>query len=1006
MAKKRTPRKVTSKKARNVVAPGKPWEVVSATDLHVRAQSIDIVLKVLERTREEAFSRGILDVILLGDFWDARNILSVRHIHLLMAEFQTWQDAGLRIVFIPGNHDQVSMNGLVHGVRIFEPFDNVIIANQPIHDAEKQVAILPWREDEEAQAQMFADVPDGWTIFAHAEAPGALSNNGKKMPGRFKLKDMKRARAVYLGHFHKRQKIGNHTWYIGNPYEKDFGEMGDPKGIAVISSKKLTPEWIEFDDFPKHHRLVYPADKGAGVREQDIVEVYASKSAMETAAYAKAIEKLPARDVRKLPIPGPGKSAVPAFALGLEEAIEEYAASPEAWGPHFTGDDVETLTEIGKEILAQIPDAGVIKPLANTVTPLWVTVTDFCAIRGTVHLNLHDQGALLLRGEMGVGKTSLCDAMTWCLYDKTTPRKPGSSGATLQADKVIHDDADYAKVEFALLLDEEHEVIITRTKKRGKGSRVSFETTAKWPGWDPGISDQQDAVNRVIGMPYPLWRTCIYLGQGAVGNFITDADKRRKELLSDAFALGACPHAQKLIRGWLKILRGEMAPIEQSIHTNKTRIETLNASDFSAEVKTWEDRREGTIKQSEQAITDAQAKVTMLDEKLKTQAKWEESEKQHAEHVGRLEAAMTSSAVPERAGKLHALIGAAEAERAIAERDRAALSKSYGVMAGSASGSSPKCPECGQVIPLDTHEQHLMDIEQKIRSKQQEISNFEVSIANHKSKLGQLAVEGGPDVEEVKRQLAESRATLSKVRQGLDALKKIRTDRDELAKGWEQARKTIQDQRVLSNPFEERQKQKEAQVEELQAVIDKEAADLEIKTARMHVLGFWEDGFGAKGIPVLVLRTVLHELENYANKFLAKLTEGRIYSQLEMLGDDLKVQFFKFEHTTDPAPARERSYIQLSGGERRCAEMAFSPFALSEMIFSRTGVRVPMLVIDELTTHLSAKAKPQVCDILTDLGRDTIVVIDHDPAVLGAFDLVYEVEKETDGSVAMRRVVT
>ena len=1007
MAKARTPRRVKKSppKRATKVAPGRPWEVIEITDLHVSAATIDIVLRVLKRTREEAIERDIRDIICGGDFWDARNILSVRHVHRLMEEFKIWNGIGLRIIFIPGNHDQVSMNGLVHGVRVFEPFPNVTIANTPIHDEEKQIALLPWREEPADQAQMFADVPDGWTIFGHAEAPGALSNSGKAMPGRFALSDMKRARAVYLGHFHKRQQIGDNCWYIGNPFEKNFGEMGDPKGIAVIRSDKLEPEWIDFDEFPRHHRLIYPSAMhvASEIREHDIVEVYAQRSTMETAAYEKAIKKLVALDIRKLPIPDPTKSSVPAFAMGIDDAIEEYAASPDAYG-HFTAADVEMLRDAGREILAQVPDAGVLVPLAKTVTPLWVTATDFCAIKGTAHLDLHNQGTMLLQGGMGVGKTSLCDAMTWAVYDKTTPRKAGSSGASLRADDVIHDDADEACVRFGLLLDDKHEVTIIRTKRRGKGSRVDFELPAELPPLLKGISDQQDQVLKIIGLPYALWRTCIYLGQGAVGNFITDADKKRKELLSDAFQLGACAHAQKLVRGWLKSLRGEMAPIEQQIHLNTARIETLEASDFSAEMKAWEDRRAATVKQSEQAIADAHTRVTSLDEKLKDHPKWTESEKQHTAHVAHLEGALTSSTVPERAGKIHAAIGAAEAEKSIAERDYSALSKSYGSMQAKAQGTSPKCPECGQAIPLETHEQHLMDLEQKIRSKQADITMFVTAIANHKSKLGELALSGGPDVTEVKRQLGEARETLSKVRQGLDAMRTIRAERDSLAKGWEDARATIERERVLVNPFEERQKQKEAQAAELQAVISKESEALEAMQERMYVLAFWEDGFGAKGVPVLVLRTVLHELEDYANKFLAQLTAGRVYAQLEMLDDDLGVNFFKFE-TAHATAATPRHYLQLSGGERRCAEMAFSPFALSEMIFSRTGVRVPMLVIDELTTHLSKEAKPEVCAILRDLGRDTVVVIDHDPSVQGAFEKVYEISKEADGSIEMRRAL-
>lgn len=996
-SKKKTTRKTTRK---TKTSSGSAWAALMITDLHVKAETLERVLRCLERTREEAIQRECMNVIMLGDWWDARNILSVRHVHALMDELQTWKMIGLKLTIIPGNHDQVSMNGLIHGVRIFDPFDNVTIAHNPIHDDTKQIAILPWREDPEAQAQLFAEVPDGWTVFGHAEAPGAMSNNGKKMPGRFKLSDLRRVRACYLGHFHKRQQIEDHCWYIGNPYEKDFGEMGEPKGIAFVTSEMLEPEWIPFNDMPRHHRLTYPGDakKFKQTREQDVVEVYASAADMETAAYEKAIKKITAKDVRRIPIPDPKTAVVPEFALGIEEAIEEYARSPEARGDFFNEDDISTLTEIGKEILAQAPDAGTIVPLAKHVTPISVTVHNFCAIRGSVHLDLQERGALLLQGEMGVGKTSICDAMTWALYDRTSPRKPGASGAALRADAVIHDEADEAQVEFALLLDSEHEVTITRTKRRGKGSKITIDWDEELAVWPDGIDDQQALVERIIGMPYELWRACIYLGQGAVGNFVLDADKRRKELLSNALQLGACAHVQKLIRKWLKALREEMAPVEQQLHTERSTLNTLESFDFAAEMAAWDTRRAETIKAQEQVIADAQARVAQLDEKLATQAQWEESEKQHTEHVERLEASLTATSVPERAGKLHAQIGAAQAEKSIAERDLGTLMKSYtALQSGPAS-----CPECGQSIPVATHEQHLMDIEEKIQAKRQDISSFESKIANQQSKLGQLTMEGGADVSEIKRQLGEARETLKKVRTGIDALRRIRAEREELAKGWERALETIKTERAQANPFEAKQRDKEANIAAVKEKIGTLTEKIEGMKRRQQILGFWDDGFGPKGIPVLVLRTVLYELETHANRFLANLTAGRVYGQLEMLGDDLKINFFKFEVSGQPAV--ERSFLQLSGGERRCVEMAFSPFALSEMIFSRIGVRVPMLVIDELTTHLSPKAKPEVCAILRDLGRDTVVVIDHDLSVQGEFDIVYEVTKEADGSVGMRKV--
>jgi len=155
-----------------------------------------------------------------------------------------------------------------------------------------------------------------------------------------------------------------------------------------------------------------------------------------------------------------------------------------------------------------------------------------------------------------------------------------------------------------------------------------------------------------------------------------------------------------------------------------------------------------------------------------------------------------------------------------------------------------------------------------------------------------------------------------------------------------------------------------------------------------------------KGIPVLVLRTALHELETHANRFLADILRGSVYCELVMSGEDLQVRFFEQRE----GAVHERRYEQLSGGQRRCVELAFAPFALSEMVFARCGVRVPLLIVDELTTHLGAEEKPLVCEVLRKLDRGTVLVIDHDDAVRGEFDVVHELRRADDGSSQIRRV--
>ena len=214
-----------------------PWRFIAFSDLHVSAKTIDRCLQALAGVREYALHYGA-KIVFTGDFWDARGVLNVRHVHALLDEFHRWRDARIEAVIIPGNHDQVSVDGAIHGVRIFEPFANITVATDRVLWTERKIAFIPWREDPAEQAAQFELDGKDWTIFGHAEVTGAQTNHGHKAAGRVTTAQIKKhARACYLGHYHLRQQLGDRTWYIGNPYEKDFGEMGNPTGCAFIARR-------------------------------------------------------------------------------------------------------------------------------------------------------------------------------------------------------------------------------------------------------------------------------------------------------------------------------------------------------------------------------------------------------------------------------------------------------------------------------------------------------------------------------------------------------------------------------------------------------------------------------------------------------------------------------------------------------------------------------------------------------------------------------------------------
>jgi len=962
------------------IAAVAPFRFVAFGDLHVSAKTLDRALDLLTRVGEVAREHEA-EIVCLGDFWDLRNVLHVRHVDAVLSVIEQWQS---RAWFIPGNHDQVTIDGSVHGVRIFAPFPHVTVATDLILDDARRLAFVPWREGDGEQETIFARVPDGYTVFAHAELQGATANNGKPAAGKLSLHSAERFRALYMGHYHARQKLGVKSWYVGSPFEMDFGERDQAHGIALLTNDTIDPAFLDLDHYPKHFVIEPPFDGRnpmPPIRERDIVEFRGTREMLTGSLVQGIIQRLPTKDVRTVSVAAPEKEAAPHFALTLADALGEYVEQ-ESRAASDHGADLapvsnEDLLRAGRELLAQVPDARVIAPAGARVRILHAFVMDFMRVRGAVNLPLADRGTTLLRGRMGAGKTSLVDAITWCLYGVTAPRKAGAQGASLRADDVINDEAEQCCVTVSLEIDGKP-AKISRMKRRSKSAVIEIDYDGAPPA---GISDQQLIVQHLVGLPYDLWRSCVYLGQGAVANFITDADKRRKEMLSSAFSLGACSDAQKLVRAQLKTVVVQCERLRLEISSNTRALTEVQAFDYAAQIAAFEARREAAKAAARDEGDAAKLAITKCEESLAGEAQWGVARATYDEQLTKLMKGYgeafsgPSAASREKLGGLRTELG-------INQRDRARVETQIAHLKGERASGLGMCPACKRPLDASGLETQIMDAEVKLKQ-------YDVSIQDIEARLSQLLTEQVEAEEGVATRRAAIEEDIARVRKHLDAcaeaqatFARLRDNRAAAEHRLKSARALWQHHEAELNPWKAKQSEQEARVSALRAAIERDDSELRGLSLTRSTLEFWETGFGQNGIPVLVLRLALFDLEAHANRFIAALTEGTITSQLAIEGDDLVVRFFK----TEDGATRERTYLQLSGGEKRCVEMAFSPFALSEMIFSRCGVRVGLLVIDELTTHLGAEEKPIVCKLLRSLDRETVLVIDHDESVRGAFD--------------------
>ena len=296
-----------------------------------------------------------------------------------------------------------------------------------------------------------------------------------------------------------------------------------------------------------------------------------------------------------------------------------------------------------------------------------------------------------------------------------------------------------------------------------------------------------------------------------------------------------------------------------------------------------------------------------------------------------------------------------------------------------------------------THAQaHITEKNNEVARATTAMQTFDARIHNLRIEHQNIQQSGEAERAAIGVDMQHARDALTQTGTALNTFTRLRANRGEAERRLAEARARWEAEGKALNPFAAEQEslgKRLATEREKHETLRKSALSL---GEQEDTLAFWEAGFGAKGLPVLILRTVIHELEAHANRFLSRLLGGRIYAQVEMAGDDINVRIFE---QTDIV--RERRYEQLSGGQRRCVELAFSPFALSEMIFSRCGVKIPLLVIDELSSHLGQEEKPLVCDILRSLNRGTVMVIDHDVLMQGEFDKVLEVGRDDSGRTTL-----
>ena len=203
--------------------------------------------------KDDCKRKKIKDIIFCGDWHHNRSEISVNTLQVSADILDILSD--FNIIAITGNHDMYYKHRTdVNSLSIFKKRKNVTILNDPetIEAFDRTITFCPWNTN-------VKDIPKSDILFGHFEIETFKMNSYKVCEDGLKVKDLlKKSSLIISGHFHTRhlKKFGRGTiLYVGNPFQMDFGDVGNTKGYYILNLDNMEYEFTHNTVSPNYIKI-------------------------------------------------------------------------------------------------------------------------------------------------------------------------------------------------------------------------------------------------------------------------------------------------------------------------------------------------------------------------------------------------------------------------------------------------------------------------------------------------------------------------------------------------------------------------------------------------------------------------------------------------------------------------------------------------------------------------------------------------------------------------------
>lgn len=612
-------------------------------------------------------------------------------------------------------------------------------------------------------------------------------------------------------------------------------------------------------------------------------------------------------------------------------------------------------------------------------------------------INFKENERILIDGASGAGKSSIFDALIWCLYAQ------GRS----ENRSLINKRAKKAFVILELKRDEDTIIITRSVTSAGKHTvdiAIQSDDGAKTAIPVSGIRESQEWIDKeLIGASYLLFINSVAYVQGNSESFVAQTAPKRKELLLEIVkaedyrkyyeiarrTLQNLENDGNLIQGQLVALEGLVGPLEARIerkdmHIEEISVNTARLAEINPKMIELRDliaRRESAghvVDTLSNSINTTKQEEIAIEKKLQVK-------RNKIKELGTLEDLYSNKSVVEKElvdiRKIKFLIDEKMATTPVSTQPDLQIARRKEFI--ETLKEKPICPS-GDECP------YFSQTTKAIETNQSEIEAFEIILEKEERafRKWQEEMDELPDLELQKTKVFDREKKLRKMIMDIQEVESLNEEipllEEELSTKVIQISKLSKQKEEIEGGFDQeesnrinrdlhdvilQEKETNANITRAKAILESIAeGEIELKETKAKIatlktkdlktlqdkakkVGLVKDAFGSKGIETLVIDYLLPKLEDRVNEVLARLSDFRVRLDTQRKSADGEGTVEGLFITILNEANEEMAFENYSGGEKLKISVAISE-ALATL--QKVGFRLfdeTFLSLDENSTE-------------------------------------------------------